>query len=354
MQRKNNFNHNNTAKKESNNTKNIVKREAINNYNKNTFNNSSNESSKNKSKFLSKQLVVPEKVVKPKLSLEAKILIKGYKSHLKNNAFKHVTMFRDLERYSIRVKGFTKKYTNLVKLFKLKLRYKNLNIAKRLADRIEMFEKKERKIFLDRNIKTKSYFYRVTHKRLIDASIMIRTDRSKPEFSRRSVVEKQFFISAQEALVKTKRYMYKKQFPKIRGKKNPNFNYAFFNNVKNFSPKFILGRLVITYLHNNTFINIHNNKKMLKVISGGKVGLKGPKRATPYSRQVVMRKAAKFLSIGGIDLLDVYLNSNYSRWYYLMLKELSKPKVKPYQVRYLVISNPRSHGFLRQKKKRRK
>ena len=182
----------------------------------------------------------------------------------------------------------------------------------------------------------------------------LRVSTRKPIFTKKTKHEKKFLIRARESLLKTKKYLYRKRFPKINGKKNRNFNFNYYNNIDKFPFKFSIGRLVITYLHNNTFINIHDSKKMLQVISAGKLGFRGPKRSTPFSRQIVARKAVTFLLKTDLNILDIYLNSNYNRWYYFIFKEISRPKTKQYYCRYLIISNPRSHGFLRFKKIRRK
>ena len=228
------------------------------------------------------------------------------------------------------------------------------NTKNRIRRRLNVMNRLFLRKRMRRNLSKRTFFFKITRKSRRRKIKVLRINRTKPIFTKKIKKEKKFLLKARESLLKTKKYMYRKQFPKIKGKKNKNFNFFYYNNIDRAPFKFNIGRIVITYLINNTFINIHNSKKMLKVISAGKLGFKGPKRATPYSRQVVARKAISFVAKTRLNVLDIFLNSNYNRWYYFLFKEISKPKVKPYVIRYLVISNSRAHGFIRDKKHRRK
>lgn len=227
-------------------------------------------------------------------------------------------------------------------------------LSMRLAPRLISLNKEKVTFFLKRNVLIKTFFIKILRRSILQKSLLKRTKKKKQIFTKRKRKDRKFFLKTRRSLIETKKFLYRKQFPKINGKKNRKFNFDFYNNLHNTRVKFVLGRIVITYLNNNTFVNIHNGKKMLKVYSAGTLGFKGPKRSTPYSRQVVVRKAVKFLLKTNLNILDIYLNSNYNRWYYFLFKEFSKPKVKPYTIRYLVSNNPRAHGFLRDKKHRRK
>ncbi|RYE05336.1 MAG: 30S ribosomal protein S11 [Rickettsiaceae bacterium] len=224
----------------------------------------------------------------------------------------------------------------------------------KITKKLRILNKDIINIYVKRNILRRSYFFRILRRSLRKKSILKRITRKKPIITKKQKIDRKFLYRARNSLLRTKKFLYRKQFPKIKGKKNRNFNFMYYNNIQKTTMRFHIGRIVITYLHNNTFINIHDSKKMLKVFSAGVLGFKGPKRSTPYSRQVVARKAVKYLLKTKINILDVYLNSNYNRWYYFLFKEFSKPKIKPYAIRYLISNNPRSHGFLRDKKHRRK
>lgn len=334
----------------------------------------------------------------PKLSVKKKLnlIVKIYKK-VNNTNSKKLVKFKSLSKirrfrlilkklkkyYPFLLKNITKKkiYSFLrlkTKRFQkpLKRNYRSNNkfLTKRLKKilvkfpRIDIFSSKKKQLqkrFLKmnrlltkrkmrRNLSKRTYFFKIIRKKRRHKLKVLRLNRQKPIFTKKTKKEKKFLLRARESLLKTKKYLYRKQFPKIKGKKNKNFNFFYYNNIDRIPFKFHIGRIVITYLLNNTFINIHSSKKMLKVLSAGKLGFKGPKRSTPYSRQIVARKAIKFITKTKLNVLDIFLNSNYNRWYYFIFKEISKPRVKPYVIRYLVISNPRPHGFIRDRKHRRK
>ena len=225
---------------------------------------------------------------------------------------------------------------------------------KELARKVQLMNRFVKRKKMRRNLRKRSFFFKIIRKKRRRRLNVFRINKTKPIFTKKTKKEKKFLLRARETLLHTKKFLYRKQFPKIKGKKNKNFNFFYYNNIDRAPFKFNIGRVVITYLLNNTFINIHNNEKMLKVISAGRLGFKGPKRSTPYSRQVVARKAINYIARSKMNVLDIFLNSNYNRWYYFLFKEISKPKVKPYVIRYLVISNSRAHGFIRDRKHRRK
>lgn len=225
---------------------------------------------------------------------------------------------------------------------------------KRIQRRVNRMNRITPRKKMYRNLRKRSYFFKIIRKKRRRRLKVFRLNRNNPIFTKKTRKEKKFLLKSRESLLRTKKYLYRKKFPKIKGKKNRNFNFFYYNNMDRAPFKFHIGRIVITYLLNNTFINIHNSKKMLKVISAGKLKFKGPKRSTQYSRQIVARKAINYVSRTQMNVLDIFLNSNYNRWYYFLFKEFSKPKVKPYVIRYLVISNSRPHGFIRDRKHRRK
>lgn len=249
-------------------------------------------------------------------------------------------------------------FTKLMSRTKKKLKVFGLRFQKslklRLAPKLVILNKEQEDYFLKRNVLKKTYFIKILRRSILKKSLLKRSLNKKPIITKRKKKDRKFFLKTRRLLIDTKRFLYRKQFPKINGKKNKKFNFNYYNNLHQTTLRFHIGRIVITYLNNNTFINVHNSKKMLKVFSAGLLGFKGPKRSTPYSRQVVARKAVKFLLKTNLNILDIYLNSNYNRWYYFLFKEFSKPKVKPYFVRYLISNNPRAHGFIRDKKHRRK
>jgi len=248
--------------------------------------------------------------------------------------------------------GFTRKMRRSLRMYRKHASKKNLKI--KITRRLNKMKKLFVSHFLPRNLRKRTYFFKILRRAIRKKSRLKRSLAKKPIFSKKTKIDNKFFFRARNSLILTKKFLYKKQFPKIKGKKNKNFNFMYFNNMDKLPLKFNIGRIVITYLHNNTFMNIHDSKKMLKVFSAGKLGFKGPKRSTPYSRQVVARKVVKYLLKSKINILDIFLNSNYNRWYYFMFKEFSKTKFKPYAIRYLVSNNSRSHGFMRDKKQRRK
>jgi ribosomal protein S11 len=249
---------------------------------------------------------------------------------------------------------FTPKMLRIVSNFDKYQTVLRQKLKHKVSQKLRILNKDIIDIYIKRNILKRSYFFRILRRSLRKKSILKRITTKKPIFTKKQKIDRRFLYRARNSLILTKKFLYRKQFPKIKGKKNRNFNFIYYNNIQKTTMRFHIGRIVITYLHNNTFINIHNSKKMLKVYSAGLLGFKGPKRSTPYSRQVVARKAVKYLLKTKINILDIYLNSNYNRWYYFLFKEFSKPKVKPYAIRYLISNNPRSHGFLRDKKHRRK
>lgn len=244
------------------------------------------------------------------------------------------------------------------RLRKLLVKFNNFKVINktkiRLERRLRSMNRLIKKKKMRTNFSKRTFFFKVLRKSRRKKIKVIRISRKKPIFTKKFKKEKKFLLKARESLLKTKKYLYRKQFPKIKGKKNKNFNFFYYNNIERFPFKFNIGRVVITYLINNTFINIHSSKKMLKVLSAGKIGFRGPKRSTAYSRQVVARKAINYIAKTKLNVLDIFLNSNYNRWYYFLFKEISKLKVKPYVIRYLIISNARPHGFIRDKKHRRK
>ena len=282
-----------------------------------------------------------------------KIPLKKLVLRLKNVTSKTKRLYRPLNQiYKSNNKFLTKRLRKVLNRFpKVDIFNKTKNKLKR---RVAVMNRLLKKKKLRKNLSKRTFFFRIIRKTRRHKIKMLRLNRTKPIFTKKTKKEKKFLFKARESLLKTKKYLYRKQFPKIKGKKNKNFNFYYYNNMDRLPFKFHIGRIVITYLLNNTFINIHNSKKMLKVLSAGKLGFKGPKRSTPYSRQIVARKAIKFITKTKMNVLDIFLNSNYNRWYYFLFKEISKPKVKPYVIRYLVISNPRAHGFIRDRKHRRK
>lgn len=246
----------------------------------------------------------------------------------------------------------TKRLKKLLKKFNKTKGF--FSVKNKLVRRLRAMNRLTRRKKMRKNLRKKTFFFKILRKSRRRKIKMIRINRNQPIFTKKLKKERKFLLKARESLLKTKKYLYRKQFPKIKGKKNKNFNFFYYNNMDRIPFKFNIGRIVITYLLNNTFINIHNSKKMLKVFSAGKLGFRGPKRSTPYSRQVVARKAINFVAKTKLNILDIFLNSNYNRWYYFIFKEISKPKVKPYYIRYLVVSNSRAHGFIRDRKHRRK
>lgn len=72
---------------------------------------------------------------------------------------------------------------------------------------------------------------------------------------------------------------------------------------------------------NNLFIRIIVNlgsglMKLLKQISAGQVGLKGPKKKTVYSAEVIGRAMGAYLLVNNIKEIDLYIRSKSKKFYF--------------------------------------
>jgi ribosomal protein S11 len=106
----------------------------------------------------------------------------------------------------------------------------------------------------------------------------------------------------------------------------------------------------ITETENNIFVTIVRRGKVLKVYSGGLVGMKGPKRKTPLSGELIGKEVRKFLYRLRVKQVWLRVRGQFSPVIRSFLRG-----VRNYRMKFLFLEEIKTmpHNGVRLKKARR-
>lgn len=94
--------------------------------------------------------------------------------------------------------------------------------------------------------------------------------------------------------------------------------------------------------------------RLLKQFSVGQLGIKGPKKRTTYSAEVVGKKMGEYLKINNITYIEIYVRIKRKKRFYFFryaIRPLRKAGVYIARMRFFYL---RSHNGSRPKRKKRR
>lgn len=93
--------------------------------------------------------------------------------------------------------------------------------------------------------------------------------------------------------------------------------------------------------------------KLIKQYSVGQLGIKGPKKRTVYSAEVVGKKMGEYLKMNNITYLELYLRSKKKRFFFFKfaIRPLRKAGIYLAKMKFFYI---RAHNGTRSKRAKRR